>query len=179
MNPFRLIRLIRDTGRIADPAPDPPVEGSGAGSSDADSGRPAARGFVCPRTLRGSVHVRHVDAGSCNGCEIEVGQAFGPVYDVDRYGVHLVASPRHADVLTVTGVVTHNMVTPLRRALEATPRPRLVVAIGDCACDGGEFTGAYGVAGSVGDVVDVDVLVPGCPPSPADIVAALRAISGR
>ncbi len=167
MNPLHLLRLIRDAGRIAEPAP--PLD-----ATEANGPAP-----VCPRALRGSVHVRHVDVGSCNGCEIEVGQAFGPVYDVERYGVHLVASPRHADVLAVTGVVTHNMRVPLERTLEATPRPRMVVAIGDCACDGGEFAGAPGVVGSVGDVVPVDVRVPGCPPRPDEIVAALRAVSGR
>ncbi|WP_281904403.1 NADH-quinone oxidoreductase subunit B family protein [Phytohabitans aurantiacus] len=129
--------------------------------------------------LGGSVQVRHVDAGSCNGCEIEIGQAFGPVYDAERYGVRLVASPRHADVLTVTGPVTVNMAGPLRKTYEAMPRPRLVVAVGDCARDCGMFAGGHGVLGPVGDVVPVDVQVPGCPPAPAAIVAALRGVSGR
>ena len=101
--------------------------------------------------------MRHVDAGSCNGCEIEVGAAFGPVYDAERYGARLVASPRHADVLAVTGVVTRNMAEPLRRTVEATPNPRVVVAIGDCARGCGVFAGAYGVVGSVDDVVEVDL----------------------
>jgi Ni,Fe-hydrogenase III small subunit len=131
------------------------------------------------RGLCGSVRVRHVDAGSCNGCEIEIGQAFGPVYDVQRYGADLVASPRHADALLVTGPVTRNMAVPLRRTFEAMPAPRLVVGVGDCARDCGVFAGGYGVAGAVGDVVPVDVEVPGCPPPPEAIVAALRSLTGR
>jgi len=164
VNPLRLLKLIRRTGRIAEPAPAAPV---------ADAEHPI------PKSLRGSVQVRHVDTGSCNGCEIEIGAAFGGVYDVERYGARLVASPRHADVLAVTGVVTHNMVEPLLRTVEATPRPRLVVAIGDCAHDCGLFAGAYGVAGPVSDFVDVDLEVPGCPPRPEAIVEALRRVTGR
>ncbi|MEP6797679.1 MAG: oxidoreductase [Lapillicoccus sp.] len=129
--------------------------------------------------LAGSAQVRHVDAGSCNGCEIEVAAAFGPVYDVERFGVRLVASPRHADVVLVTGVVTHNMREPLLRTVAATPRPRVVLAVGDCARNCGVFAGAYGVAGSVGDVVDVDLEVPGCPPEPEVIVEALRRVTRR
>lgn len=129
--------------------------------------------------LGGSVQVRHVDAGSCNGCEIEVGQAFSPVYDAERHGVRLVASPRHADVLTVTGPVTVNMADALRKTYEAMPEPRRVVAIGDCARNCGLFAGGHGVLGPVSDVVGVDVHVPGCPPEPAQIVAALRGLAGR
>ncbi len=129
--------------------------------------------------MAGSVQVRHVDAGSCNGCEVEVGQAFGPVYDAERYGVRLVASPRHADALLVTGPVTRNMADALRKTYEAAPRPCRVVALGDCARDCGVFAGGYGVVGAVRDVVPVDVEVPGCPPAPTAIVAALRELSGR
>lgn len=164
MNPLRLLKKIVRTGRIAEAAPSAPTP-------IADSELRSA--------LNGSVQVRHVDTGSCNGCEIEIGAAFGGVYDVERYGVRLVASPRHADVLAVTGVVTYNMVEPLVRTVEATPKPRLIVAIGDCAHDCGLFAGAYGVAGSVSDVVDVDLCVPGCPPHPSAIVEALRQVSGR
>ena len=123
--------------------------------------------------------MRHVDAGSCNGCEIEVAAAFGPVYDAERYGARLVASPRHADAVLVTGVVTRNMLEPLRRTVDATPHPRLVVAVGDCARDCGALKGGYGVVGAVPDVVLVDLEVPGCPPEPDQIVAALRRTTGR
>jgi Ni,Fe-hydrogenase III small subunit len=110
---------------------------------------------------------------------VEIGSAFGPVYDAERYGARLVASPRHADALLVTGVVTRNMAGPLQRTLEAVPEPKLVVAVGDCACDRGVFAEAYGVVGSVGDVVPVDLAVPGCPPRPEAIVVALRTLTGR
>lgn len=158
-----LWRKIRRTGRVAEPAPP----------------RPAV--LSCPKaaTLRGSVQLREVDAGSCNGCEVEIGAAFGPVYDAERYGARLVASPRHADALLVTGPVSRNMAVPLRRTFEAVGEPRIVVAVGDCAIDGGEFAGGYGVVGSVGDVLPVDVAVPGCPPEPDAIVAALRGLTGR
>jgi Ni,Fe-hydrogenase III small subunit len=129
--------------------------------------------------LSGSVQIRHVDAGSCNGCEVEIGSAFGPVYDAERYGARLVASPRHADALLVTGPVTRNMAEPLRRTYEAVPRPRMVVAVGDCARNCGVFAGAYGVVGPVRDVVPVDVEVAGCPPRPEAIVEALRELTGR
>ncbi|WP_225094536.1 NADH-quinone oxidoreductase subunit B family protein [Streptomyces sp. CoH27] len=158
-----LLRKILSTGRVAEPAPPPP-----AGDV------PEAA-----RELRGSAQVRCVDAGSCNGCEIEIAAAFNPVYDAERYGARLVASPRHADVALVTGPVTRNMAGPLRRTVAAMSAPRLVVAVGDCALDCGEFAGGYGVEGAVADVVPVDVTVPGCPPEPAAIVAALRTVTGR
>jgi Ni,Fe-hydrogenase III small subunit len=163
MAAFNLFRKIRRTGRVAEPAP------------------PRPAGPSCPKAaaLRGSVQLRHVDAGSCNGCEIEIGSAFGPVHDAERYGARLVASPRHADALLVTGPVTRNMVVPLLRTFEALSEPRIVVAVGDCAIDAGEFAGGYGVHGPVGDVVPVDVQIPGCPPEPDAIVAALRGLTGR
>jgi Ni,Fe-hydrogenase III small subunit len=160
---LRLWRKIRRTGRVAEPAPPAP----------AGTGPAAAAG------LGGSVQIRHVDAGSCNGCEVEIASAFGPVYDAERYGARLVASPRHADVLVVTGPVTRNMAEPLRRTYEAVPGPKLVVAVGDCARDCGVFAGAYGVAGAVGDVVPVDLEISGCPPRPEAIVEAVRTLTGR
>ncbi|HEX9175037.1 NADH-quinone oxidoreductase subunit B family protein [Mycobacterium sp.] len=132
-----------------------------------------------PAGVRGSLQIRHVDAGSCNGCEVEIGAAFGPVYDAERFGARLVASPRHADALLVTGVVTRNMAGPLCNTVAATPKPRVVIACGDCALNRGAFEGAYGVVGAVGDVVHVDVQIPGCPPTPAEIVNALRSVTGR
>ncbi|WP_396912238.1 NADH-quinone oxidoreductase subunit B family protein [Mycolicibacterium sp.] len=132
-----------------------------------------------PAGVRGSLQIRHVDAGSCNGCEVEISGAFGPVYDAERFGTRLVASPRHADALLVTGVVTRNMEEPLRHTVEATPRPRVVIACGDCALNRGVFANAYGVVGAVGDIVDVDVEIAGCPPTPDQIIAALRSVTRK
>lgn len=122
-----------------------------------------------------SLHIRQVDAGSCNGCELEINALNNPFYDLERFGLHFVASPRHADCLLVTGPVTRNMADPLRRTYEATPAPKLVVAIGDCARDCGIFAGAYGVFGPVASVVPVDVAVAGCPPTPQMILSGILA----
>ncbi len=127
----------------------------------------------------GSLQLRHVDTGSCNGCELEIASAFAPHYDVGRFGVRLVASPRHADGLLVTGVVTRNMSAPLRTTLEAVPHPTVVVACGDCALGGGVFADAYGVDCALADIVTPDVSIPGCPPHPSAIAAALRGLTGR
>ena len=140
---------------------------------------PARDKASAPSRFAGSVQLRHVDAGSCNGCEIEIASAFGPVCDAGRFGARLVASPRHADGLLVTGVVTKNMAVPLQKTFEAVPRPRVVVACGDCAVDGGVFSGAYGVAGALGDFVPVDVEIRGCPPGPSAITEAIRGLTGR
>lgn len=155
-----LARITR-TGRVAEPAPARPAPLPEAG------------------LLRGSLALRHVDAGSCNGCEIEISGCFSPVYDAERYGIRLVASPRHADGLLVTGVVTRNMSSALQATHDAMPAPKVVVVVGDCASDCGMFAGGPGVAGTVGDFVPVDVAVPGCPPSPDQIIDALRRVSGR
>lgn len=126
-----------------------------------------------------SLHVRQVDAGSCNGCELEIAATANPVFDLERFGVHFVASPRHADLLLVTGPVTRNMETALRRTLEATPEPRVVVAVGACGCSGGIFgEGTFASMGGVDRVVPVDVYVPGCPPSPQAILAGLFVAMG-
>jgi Ni,Fe-hydrogenase III small subunit len=143
-----------------------------------DLGPPSPVAADVPR-LAGSLQLRHVDAGSCNGCELEITSTFGPVYDAERFGARLVASPRHADALLVTGPVTKNMVGPLVKTFEAMPEPRMVIALGDCARDCGVFRGGYGVEGSVGDVLPVDLQVPGCPPNPEAIVRALRGLTGR
>ena len=164
---MNLLSKVLRTGRVAEPAP--------SAASVEDASQPPPPGAV----FAGSIQLRHVDAGSCNGCELEIASAFGPVYDAERYGVRLVASPRHADVLLVTGPVTHNMADPLRKTYEAMPAPKLVVALGDCARNCGVFAGGHGVAGAVSDVVPVDVEVPGCPPEPAVIIAALRGLTGR
>jgi Ni,Fe-hydrogenase III small subunit/formate hydrogenlyase subunit 6/NADH:ubiquinone oxidoreductase subunit I len=126
-----------------------------------------------------SLHVRQVDAGSCNGCELEIAATANPVFDLERFGIHFVASPRHADLLLVTGPVTRNMEIALRRTLEATPEPRVVVAVGACGCSGGLFgEGTYASLGGVDRVVPVDVYVPGCPPPPPAILAGLFVAMG-
>ncbi|HKC10215.1 MAG TPA: NADH-quinone oxidoreductase subunit B family protein [Methylomirabilota bacterium] len=117
--------------------------------------------------------IREVDAGSCNGCEVEITGLTSPVYDSERFGIHFVASPRHADLLLVTGPVTRNMEVPLRKTYEATPSPKLVVAVGDCARTCGVFKGSYAVAGSVDQVVPVNAFVDGCPPEPAAILRGI------
>lgn len=133
------------------------------------------------RVFGRSLHIREVDPGSCNGCEIEIGGLNSPYYDLERFGLHFVASPRHADCLLVSGPVTRNMEDPLRRTYEATPDPKIVVAVGDCAKDCGIFAGGYGVVGPVSSVIPVDVVVPGCPPPPrailAGILSALKTLS--
>ena len=131
------------------------------------------------RLLGRAIGIREVDAGSCNGCEIEISGLTSPVYDVERFGIHFVASPRHADLLLVTGPVTRNMEVPLRKTYEATPDPKLVVAVGDCAKTCGVFRGSYAVAGSVDQIVPVDVFVAGCPPEPADILRGILAALDR
>jgi Ni,Fe-hydrogenase III small subunit len=123
--------------------------------------------------------IREVDAGSCNGCEIEITGLTSPVYDCERFGIHFVASPRHADMLLVTGPVTRNMAVPLVKTYEATPAPKLVVAVGDCARTCGVFQGSYAVAGSVDQVIPVDVFVDGCPPEPTAILQGILAAIGR
>jgi Ni,Fe-hydrogenase III small subunit/ferredoxin len=126
-----------------------------------------------------SLHVRQVDAGSCNGCELEIAATANPVFDLERFGIHFVASPRHADLLLVTGPVTRNMEIALRRTYEATPEPRVVVAVGACGCSGGLFgEGTYAAVGGVDRVVPVDVYVPGCPPRPQAILNGLLVAMG-
>jgi len=131
------------------------------------------------RLLGRSLAIREVDAGSCNGCEIEISGLTGPIFDSERFGIHFVASPRHADMLLVTGPVTRNMEVPLRKTYEATPEPKLVVAVGDCARTCGVFRGSYAIAGSVDEFVPVDAFVHGCPPEPADILRGILAALER
>ena len=122
--------------------------------------------------------IRAVDAGSCNGCELEIHALINPLYNIEQLGIRFVASPRHADLLLITGPVAKNMEIAVRRAYDATPDPKLVVAVGDCGCTGGIFGESYASCGRVSNVVPVDVAVPGCPPNPRRILAGiLTAIS--
>jgi Ni,Fe-hydrogenase III small subunit/formate hydrogenlyase subunit 6/NADH:ubiquinone oxidoreductase subunit I len=126
-----------------------------------------------------SLHVRQVDAGSCNGCELEIAATANPLYDLERFGIHLVASPRHADLLLVTGPVTRNMEIALLRTYDAAPDPRVVVAVGACGCSGGIFgEGTYAAGGGVDTVLPVDVYIPGCPPRPQAILNGLLVAMG-
>ncbi len=145
---------------------------------DPDGSEELARalGEAVRTRLGRSLAIREVDAGSCNGCELEIHAVNAPVYDLERFGIRFVASPRHADVLLVTGPVSVNMAEALKRTFIATPEPRWVVALGDCARDGGCFAGSYAVAGGVNQVVPVDLHIPGCPPSPKQILAGLLAL---
>jgi Ni,Fe-hydrogenase III small subunit len=165
-----LLAKILRTGLVTEPL--------GAGDRDAiEVGRQVAAGV---RRLFGrALAIREVDAGSCNGCELEISGLTGPTYDCERFGLHFVASPRHADLLLVTGPVTRNMAVPLRKTFEATPDPKLVVAVGDCAKTCGVFRGSYAIVGSVDQVVPVDAFVAGCPPEPADILRGILAALGR
>src|SRR5271163_3999567 len=131
------------------------------------------------RRLGRSLAIRQVDAGSCNGCELEIHAINNAFYDVERFGLRFVASPRHADVLMVTGPVTKNMREALERTYHATPNPKWVVAVGDCARDGGCFAGSYAVVGGVSQVVPVDLHIPGCPPPPSRILQGLLALLDR
>jgi Ni,Fe-hydrogenase III small subunit len=123
-----------------------------------------------------SLSIRQVDAGSCNGCELEIHALNNAFYDLERFGLRFVASPRHADVLMVTGPVTKNMREALLRTYNATPDPKWVVAVGTCARDGGIFAGSYAVEGGVNNVIPVDLHIPGCPPSPRQLLAGLLAL---
>jgi Ni,Fe-hydrogenase III small subunit/formate hydrogenlyase subunit 6/NADH:ubiquinone oxidoreductase subunit I len=126
-----------------------------------------------------SLHIREVDAGSCNGCEVEIHGLNSPVYDLERFGIHFVASPRHADMLLVTGPVTRNMELALRKTYAATPDPRLVVAVGACGCSGGIFGVNYATRGAVDAVIPVDVYIPGCPPNPHALLHGILLAIGR
>ncbi len=124
--------------------------------------------------------IRHVDAGSCNGCELEIHALSNPIYNIEGMGIRFVASPRHADMLLVTGPVSRHMETALRRTYDATPDPKVVVAVGDCGCTGGVFGESYASCGRVSNVIPVDVQVPGCPPSPQRLLQGiLTAIAGN
>lgn len=170
MNARFLYQLLRTLakGPITQPAPAPSEEGL-AQLAERIGERAQAK-------LGRSLRIREVDAGSCNGCELELHAMNGPTYDPERFGISFVASPRHADVLLVTGPVSVNMAEALRRTYDATPHPKWVVAMGDCACDGGCFAGGYAVLNGVQSVIPVDLSIPGCPPEPEKLLAGLLAL---
>ena len=163
---YKLLRQIAKAGIVSEPAP----------QADASLRQVEQQlGEVVLRHFRRSLAIRHVDAGSCNGCELEIHAANAPHYNLERLGIRFVASPRHADLLLVTGPVSRHMETALKRTYEATPDPKLVVAIGDCGCDGGVFGESYASCGRVANVIPVDVAVPGCPPPPIAIMRGILA----
>jgi len=154
-----------------------PLTEPSPGPDDRELAHLAARvDLAARRRLGRSLSIRAVDAGSCNGCELEIHALNNAFYDLERFGFRFVASPRHADVLMVTGPVTKNMREALLRTHTATPDPKWVVAVGDCAIDGGCFAGSYAVVGSVADAIPVDVRIPGCPPSPTTILTGLLSL---
>jgi Ni,Fe-hydrogenase III small subunit len=160
----KILLQIARTGTISEPPP----------AADASLRQISGRlsDDVLKRLGR-ALAIRHVDAGSCNGCELEIHAANNPYYNLEGLGIKFVASPRHADLLLVTGPVSRNMEEALRRTYDATPEPKLVVAIGDCGCDGGVFGESYASCGRVANVIPVDVAVPGCPPSPLAILQGI------
>jgi Ni,Fe-hydrogenase III small subunit len=167
---YKLLRQIVRTGLVTEAPP------------QADEGLRVVAQRLTEKvldTLGRALTIRHVDAGSCNGCELEIHALNNPYYNLEGLGIKFVASPRHADLLLVTGPVSRHMETALRRTYDATPDPKLVVAIGDCGCDGGIFGESYASCGRVSNVIPVDVAVPGCPPTPTAIMRGiLTAISG-
>jgi Ni,Fe-hydrogenase III small subunit len=157
----------------------PPLTEAAPGPDDAALAELAASVERAARKRLGrSLSIREVDAGSCNGCELEIHALNNAFYDLERFGLRFVASPRHADVLLVTGPVTRNMQEALRRTYDATPDPKWVVAVGDCAADGGIFAASYAVTGGVHEVVPVDLHIRGCPPTPLQLLKGLLALLG-
>ena len=167
---MKIFRKIVRTGSITEPLPrhDQEVEGLGMQISK-----------LIQHRYRGSLAIRMVDAGSCNACELEIQALNNPYYDLERFGVYFVASPRHADMLLVTGPVTRNMETALKMTLDAVAEPKLVVAVGDCAACGGEFGVSYASLGAVSNVITVDAVIRGCPPTPLTLLQGLLAVLGR
>jgi Ni,Fe-hydrogenase III small subunit len=161
---FQLLKQIAQTGIKTEAAPEPN-----------DGLRTTAQRLKeqILKTFAGALTIRHVDAGSCNGCELEINALNNPYYNPEALGIRFVASPRHADLLLVTGPVSRNMEIALKRTYDATPEPKLVVAIGDCGCSGGIFGESYASCGKVANVIPVDVAVPGCPPTPTAILQGI------
>jgi len=171
---WHVLKKIIRTGVVSEPAP---------ATREADHAAVQRIHQDILDILGQALTIREVDAGSCNGCELEIHALNNPYYNIEGLGIKFVASPRHADMLLVTGPVSRHMEEALRRTYDATPEPKLVVAIGDCACDGGIFGESYASCGKVANVIPVDVTVPGCPPPPIDILrgileAVRRTVSG-
>lgn len=167
---LRILHQIFRTGIVTEPLPagvEEEIKQVGAGLEEA-----------VRRRFRRSLTIREVDAGSCNGCELEIHALNNPIYNCERFGIHFTASPRFADMLLVTGPATRNMEIALKRTYDATPPPKLVVAVGDCGCNGGIFGESYASLGGIGKIIPVDAYIPGCPPRPADLLRGiLRVIS--
>ena len=164
---LRILHQIFRTGIVTEPLPD---------AAEAEI-RVVGRRLeeAVRKRFRGSLTIRQVDAGSCNGCELEIHAINNPLYNCERFGIHFTASPRFADLLLVTGPVAFNMEVALRRTYAATPDPKLVVAVGDCGRDGGIFGTSYASLGGVASVIPVDVVIPGCPPTPVDLLHGILA----
>ncbi len=174
---WRMLRQVARVGIATEPAPR--IDGPRSPVPAGDAGDPTAIRAEILRIMGAALAIRQVDAGSCNGCELEIHALNNPYYNIEGLGIRFVASPRHADMLLVTGPVSRNMVVALRRTYEATPAPKLVVAVGDCGCDGGVFGESYASCGRVANVIPVDVVVPGCPPPPIDILRGILAAVQR
>jgi Ni,Fe-hydrogenase III small subunit len=162
---LQILKQIAKTGIKSEPAPAPAEEHVVVARLQADIARVIGRALA----------IRHVDAGSCNGCELEIHALGNPYYNLEGLGIKFVASPRHADMLLVTGPVSKHMAIALKRTYDATPDPKLVVAVGDCGCTGGIFGESYASLGRVRNVIPVDVEVPGCPPTPSALLAGILA----
>ena len=163
---FPMLRKILRTGIISEPAP--------AADEDLRATTQQLSDFMLKQIGRALV-IRHIDAGSCNGCELEIHALNNPYYNLEAIGIKFAASPRHADLLLVTGPVAKNMETAVKRAYDATPEPRIVVAVGDCGCTGGIFGESYASCGRVSNVIPVDVSIPGCPPTPLQLMQGILA----
>ena len=169
---WHILRQIVRTGSVTEPLPE---SASAASEDDATAARRIQRDIL--DILGQALTIRQVDAGSCNGCELEIHALGNPYYNLEGLGIRFVASPRHADLLLVTGPVSRHMREALLRTYEATPEPRLVVAVGDCACSGGVFGENYASCGRVANVLPVDVEITGCPPEPVELLRGiLRAV---
>lgn len=173
-----LYRKIFTTGVLTEKVPAPPK--TVPGNADAAIEREGSKlKAIVDKRFRGSLAIRAVDAGSCNGCELEIHALNNVYYDVERFGVHFVASPRHADILMVTGPVSRNMEAALKRTYEATADPKWVIAVGDCGACGGEFGVSYASCGAVANVIPVDLAIPGCPPTPLALLQGILALCSR